>query len=82
MTIETAVYFAAMVPVEKDQKMTAIEQGYVTQGYIIPVRMTWEQVAEARAKWNIDAIYVPVVSSAGCVGWGVPMRDGKFLTHP
>jgi hypothetical protein len=62
--------------------MTEIEAGYVAQGYRLPDDMTWERVAEQRARWDIGAIYVPVVSGPGCRGWGVPMIDGKFLTHP
>lgn len=40
--------------------MTEIELGYVRQGYQLPAGMTWEQVSEARAKYSIGEIYVPV----------------------
>lgn len=61
--------------------MTEIEQSYVAQGYELPAGWTWEHVATARAKYGVGAIYVPIAAAPGCVGWGVPMIDGKFLIH-
>lgn len=63
--------------------MTKIEQGYVEQGYELPDGWTWDLVAEARARWNTGAIYVPLVNAPGCVGCGVPThRDGTYFAHP
>ena len=61
---------------------TAIEQGYFDQGYILPVGWTWERVAEHRARWDTDAIMVPLVVHHGVVGWGVPIVDGAYLKRP
>jgi hypothetical protein len=61
--------------------MTEIEIGYESQGFKLPDGMTWEHVATARAKYEIGAIYVPIVTASGCVGWGVPMIGGRFLQH-
>lgn len=61
--------------------MTMIEQGYVEQGYQLPAGWDWQRVAAARAEYRIEAIYVPVALGTGVAAWGVPMRDGQFLTH-
>ena len=61
--------------------MTQIEIGYVAQGYELPDGWNWADVATQRTQYEIAGIYVPVASASGCVAWGVPMRDGKFLTH-
>lgn len=63
--------------------MTAIEQGYVAQGYKLPEGYTWEHVAAQRvAELAIADIYVPVAIGGCACAWGVPMSNGKFLTHP
>ncbi len=62
--------------------MSEIEAGYVAQGYVLPEGFTWEIVAESRAKYDIGAIYVPVVAGHGCCAWGVPIVNGAFLKHP
>ena len=61
---------------------TAIEQAYLDQGYLLPALLTWEQVAERRASWRIEPIYVPLAFAPGCLAWGVPFIDGKPLAHP
>lgn len=61
---------------------TDIEQSYLDQGYRLPAGLTWAMVAERRARWAIDAIYVPVAVAPGCVGWGVPVIRGVPLRHP
>ena len=62
--------------------MTKTEIGYCTQGYALPSGFTWERVSEERARYGIDEIYVPVAAAPGCVAWGVPMMDDKFMSHP
>jgi hypothetical protein len=61
--------------------MTRIEASYVDQGFELPAGWTWEVVAERRAEYGIDEIYVPVANGAGCCAWGVPMMRGEFLLH-
>ncbi len=61
--------------------MTEIEQGYVAQGYELPIGYTWEHVAAAREEWRVPAMYVPVATGGGACTWGVPMVGGKFMTH-
>ena len=61
---------------------TDIELSYLEQGYRLPETLTWERVDEARSRWDISAILVPIALSPGCIGWGVPMVDGRHLTHP
>jgi hypothetical protein len=61
---------------------TEIEQSYLDQGYRLPEGLTWDMVAERRARWDIPAIFVPVAVAPGCVGWGVPHIDGIPLRHP
>ena len=61
---------------------TEIERSYVEQGYRLPEGLTWEMVAERRARWAIAAIFVPVAVAPGCVGWGVPHIRGVPLEHP
>ncbi len=63
--------------------MTEIEAAYVAQGYELPAGYTWEHVHQARDDWGIREISVPVaVAACGNVcAWGVPMINGKFLTH-
>src|SRR6476469_3338143 len=39
---------------------TAIERSYVEQGYRLPEGLTWDMVAERRARWDIAGIFVPV----------------------
>ena len=60
---------------------TEIEQGYESQGFKLPDGWTWERVGEERARLDIKAIYVPLGSTSGVVGWGVPMTDGGYMTH-
>ena len=62
---------------------TEIEQGYVEQGYRLPDGMSWADVAEQRARWEIDPIFVPLARVPGaCIGWGVPIVNGRHLEHP
>jgi hypothetical protein len=61
---------------------TDIERSYEEQGYSLPEGLTWEMVAERRARWSISAILVPVAVAPGCVGWGVPYIGGRPLRHP
>ena len=61
---------------------TDIEHSYCEQGYRLPEGLTWEMVAERRARWDIDDIFVPIAVSPGCVGWGVPHIGGVPLKHP
>lgn len=62
---------------------TDIEQSYLDQGYVLPDGMTWADVAERRACWGIDPIHVPIARTPGtCIGWGVPIVDGRHLKHP
>ena len=61
---------------------TEIERSYVEQGYRLPEGLTWEMVAERRARWAIAPIFVPVAVAPGCVGWGVPHIRGVPLEHP
>ena len=61
---------------------TAIERSYVEQGYRLPEGLTWDMVAERRARWAIAGIFVPVAVAPGCVGWGVPHVDGRPLRQP
>ncbi len=61
--------------------MTTIEQGYVAQGYELPAGYTWEGVAAYRRENAIGKIYVPVAVGGRCCAWGVPMKDGEFLSH-
>jgi len=52
---------------------------YLAQGYELPAGMTWEDVATSRAKHGTTPTLVPLATAPGCVCWGVPMIDGKFL---
>jgi hypothetical protein len=61
---------------------TNIEQSYLDQGYELPEGLTWEMVAERRARWDMADIFVPIAVAPGCIGWGVPHVDGVPLTHP
>lgn len=61
---------------------TDIEQSYVDQGYRLPEGLTWDMIAERRARWDIPEILVPVAVAPGCLGWGVPHIDGVPLRHP
>jgi hypothetical protein len=61
---------------------TPIEQSYLDQGYVLPAGLSWESVAQARARWDIEEIFVPVALAPGCIGWGVPFVDGRHLRHP
>ena len=61
--------------------MTKIEEGYIAQGYELPDGFTWERVGNARELFGISQICVPVACGPGVIAWGVPMRDGKFLTR-
>lgn len=61
---------------------TAIERAYLEQGYSLPAGLSWTDVAEHRARWTIDPIFVPVARVPGaCIGWGVPFLDGVPLKH-
>jgi hypothetical protein len=61
---------------------TDIEQGYIDQGYELPPGLTWDMVAERRARWGINPIFVPVAVVPGSVGWAVPHINGLPLKHP
>ncbi|HEX5258976.1 MAG TPA: hypothetical protein VFW35_09380 [Sphingomicrobium sp.] len=61
---------------------TDIERSYVEQGYHLPGGLTWDMVAERRARWAISEIFVPIAVAPGCVGWGVPYRNRVPLKHP
>lgn len=61
---------------------TSIEQSYLDQGYRLPNGLTWEMVAERRARWEIDENFVPVAVAPSCIGWGVPHINGVPLRHP
>ncbi|HEX5420176.1 MAG TPA: hypothetical protein VFY39_09265 [Gammaproteobacteria bacterium] len=61
---------------------TEIEQAYLEQGYVLPDGLTWEMIAERRARWDIPDIFVPIAVAPGCLGWGVPFVDGVPLKHP
>ncbi len=61
---------------------TAIERFYEEQGYRLPEGLSWEMVADRRARWDIAAIFVPVATAPGCLGWGVPFIHGRPLDHP
>lgn len=39
-------------------------------------------VADRRARWAIADILVPIAVAPGCVGWGVPYRNGVSIEHP
>jgi hypothetical protein len=58
-----------------------IECSYVEQGYRLPEGLTWDMVAERRARWKIETIFVPVAVAPGCIGWGVPYIGGVPLRH-
>lgn len=62
--------------------LTDIEQSYLDQGYVLPRELSWDMVAERRARWDIPEIFVPIAIGGGCIGWGVPHRDGEPLKHP
>jgi hypothetical protein len=59
-----------------------IERSYEEQGYSLPEGLTWDMVAERRARWGIADIFVPIAVAPGCLGWGVPIVDGRHLDHP
>ena len=61
---------------------TEIERSYLEQGYRLPEGLTWDMVAQRRARWAIDDIFVAVAVAPGCVGWGVPHIGGIPLRHP
>jgi hypothetical protein len=61
---------------------TEIERSYVEQGYRLPEGLTWEKVARLRAHWEVRDIFVPIASGPECIGWGVPLVDGRHLKHP
>jgi hypothetical protein len=61
---------------------TDIERSYLEQGYCLPSSLTWDRVAELRARWDISPIFVPLALAPGCIGWGVPFIDGRPLKHP
>lgn len=61
---------------------TAIEQSWLDQGYVLPEPLTWDDVDERRARWDIDPIYVPLAFAPGCLSWGVPIVNGRALSHP
>lgn len=61
---------------------TPIELAYLEQGYTLPERLTWEMVAERRARWGVPDILVPVAMAPGCLSWGVPFLNGVPLRHP
>ena len=62
---------------------SAIDAGYIAQGYNLPEGWTWDRVAARRAQWrSIRPIDVPVATAPGVVAWGVPIMNGAFLKHP
>jgi hypothetical protein len=62
---------------------TEIERSYVEHGYRLPDGMTWADVAAQRAHWEINPIFVPIARVPGaCIGWGVPIVNGRHLEHP
>jgi hypothetical protein len=61
---------------------TPIARSYVKQGYRLPEGLTWDMVAERRARWSIRDIFVPVAVAPGCMGWAVPHVGGVPLKHP
>jgi hypothetical protein len=61
---------------------TDIERSYLEQGYRLPEGFTWDMVAERRARWATEEIFVPVAVAPGRVGWGVPHIGGLPLKHP
>jgi hypothetical protein len=62
--------------------MTAIESGYVSQGYSLPNGYAWPLVHELRAKWGYADHQVPVSVVPGiCAAWGTPFINGKPLKH-
>jgi hypothetical protein len=62
---------------------TDIERFYLEQSYVLPAGLTWSDVAEQRARWDINPVFVPLARVPGaCVGWGVPLIDGEPLKHP
>lgn len=45
--------------------------------------MSWADIAEQRARWEINPIFVPLARVPGaCIGWGVPIVNGRHLEHP
>ena len=56
--------------------LTTIERSYLDQGYVLPEPLTWDEVAERRAHWRIDPIYVPVAIAPGCLACGWPSMNG------
>lgn len=69
-------------PVMATEGPTDIEQSYLDQGYIIVPPLTWSAIHDMRAHYSLRDIDVPLVCTHGIVGWGVPMVNGKPLTHP
>ncbi|MGQ0588670.1 MAG: hypothetical protein ACT4N8_03935 [Sphingosinicella sp.] len=48
---------------------TDIERGYLDQGYALPEGLSGADVAEQRARWDIDPIFVPLARVPGaCIG--------------
>lgn len=60
---------------------TPTESGYLAQGYVLPIHLTWADVHAGREKYNISPIAVPVASGPDVVAWGVPFVNGKPMTH-
>ncbi|MGE5564281.1 MAG: hypothetical protein ACM3ZV_13390 [Bacillota bacterium] len=60
----------------------SIERSYVEQGYSLPDRLDWDEVATLRRAWYIPQIFVPLAVGGGCIGWGVPYVRGMPLEHP
>jgi hypothetical protein len=61
--------------------VTAIERGYVLQGWKVPNGWTTDRIALERAQYEVDEIYVPIASAHGIIAWGVPIIEGKPLRH-
>lgn len=38
--------------------------------YALPSHMTWERVAEARKRWDIEPMNAPVAMGPGVIAWG------------
>ena len=64
---------------------------YEAQGYALPAGLSVSDVEAYQVKWDIDPIFMPLVSvsfaaahgnsAAGVTAWGVPFIDGKPLAH-
>jgi len=60
---------------------TNIELSCLNQGYSLPRGLTSAMVAERLMNWGVHPSFVPIGVAPGCVGWGIPLVDGKALKH-